>query len=678
MSIRAIKIQRVWLLVLAAVGSILAQSAGAGQVEKKALRIYLMGSSLTDQVNYRGFQALAEFRGYEHIWGRHVVPGAPIRWLWNHRDRRHGFMGPFGPCGEALAEYRWDAITLEPRNGYDRELQAANELIAYAVRKSPDVQFYVFAQWPRIGRGSYDRQWLSRVKDIQNNIRLGFEEFLTDLREAHPDIKPLLMIPVGHAFHLLQHKIKAGLVPGMSSIFDGYSDRSHQNHLGEYIVGCTFFATVYRETPVGLPTEPYGEIAPDLARTIQETVWEAVNAHPRSGVKAPGEFKIITPYLPDAVEGSPYDRELHAAFGRVSVEYSLADGGLPPGIEVAPEGRITGSAPRTGDYSFTVKAVDAHGATATRELQLTCVGESKPIIPEQDLPAMQRGKHVELSLKAEGGNGDITWRLARCWKKVSTDGKEDWQAVQRAGRALMPEGLELSFDGIISGSPGLAGVYRLLVVAEDSDPTEPDSAQRELIFDIAEAGPHVYFVPPATEKPTVDGKLDEPFWELDRSVVKPVMGQASCKATFGALWNRSNLWVAVKVEEDRIVTDSEKPWHDDGVEVFVDTLNDCQKEYNADDLRIVVSSSGRTFLVGRDSGDIEVATARTDGGYVVEMRVAMPRRNRRHNAYGFDIAVNDDDDGGGRDGQLVWQGTGDNDTDPSGFGTILLVGENGS
>ena len=658
-------------LLLAAIMFVLPFLTGASS-DEKTKRVYLMGSSLTDQVKYSHLEALAESRGYEHIWGRHMVPGAPIRWLWNHPDGGNS-QRPFGPCGKALSEYRWDAITLEPRNGYESELAAANELIEHTIKKSPDVQFYVFAQWPRIGRGSFDKQWLSPVKDIKNNIRLGFEEFLTDLREAHPDIKPPLMIPVGHAFHLLQLKIEAGLVPGMSSIFDGYSDRSHQNYLGEYIVGCTFFATIYGETPVGLPTRPYGDIAPDLARTIQETVWEAVNAHPRSGVKALGELKIITPYLPDAIEGAPYDREMLSAFGKAPVEFSLADGSLPPGIRVAPEGRLTGMATRTGDYRFTVKAVDARGMTATRKLRLTCVGESKPVIPDQALPEMQRGRYISYAFKAEGGNGDISWRLERSWSK--TENQEDWQPIQRWGRPRMPQGLELSPDGTMNGSPGVAGSYRLLVLAEDSDPTEPDATRKEFTFEVGPAAPEVYFVPEAGHGVNINGKPDEDFWKLDQPIKKTVRGRPSAEAAFGLYWNRSDLYMIIKVQDDQVVTDSDEPWNDDGVEVFLDILNDRQTEYNSDDKRLVVSASGETQGFGLEGEDMETAVQRTEDGYIVEVQIRMDhlgQRNRPNAAYGFDIAVNDDDDGGPRDGQLVWKGTAQNATDPSGFGTILL------
>jgi hypothetical protein len=64
-----------------------------------------------------------------------------------------------------------------------------------------------------------------------------------------------------------------------------YKDGIHLNETGSYLVGCAFFATLFREDSTGLPTEPYGVIAPAVAKAIHETVWKTVREHPESGVK---------------------------------------------------------------------------------------------------------------------------------------------------------------------------------------------------------------------------------------------------------------------------------------------------------------------------------------------------------------------------------------------------------
>ena len=61
---------------------------------------------------------------------------------------------------------------------------------------------------------------------------------------------------------------------------------THPNEAGSYLVGCTYFATLLKQSPVGLSTAPYGRIDPALAETIQKTVWQVVAAHPDAGVGA--------------------------------------------------------------------------------------------------------------------------------------------------------------------------------------------------------------------------------------------------------------------------------------------------------------------------------------------------------------------------------------------------------
>ena len=57
-------------------------------------------------------------------------------------------------------------------------------------------------------------------------------------------------------------------------------DGIHLNEPGSYLVGCTYFATLLRQSPVGLPTAPYGKIDAALAEIIQQTVWQIVSKHP--------------------------------------------------------------------------------------------------------------------------------------------------------------------------------------------------------------------------------------------------------------------------------------------------------------------------------------------------------------------------------------------------------------
>jgi hypothetical protein len=49
-------------------------------------------------------------------------------------------------------------------------------------------------------------------------------------------------------------------------------------------VGCTFYATLYKENPKGLTASPYKVNNPQLVGIIQDAVWKVVSKHRLSGV----------------------------------------------------------------------------------------------------------------------------------------------------------------------------------------------------------------------------------------------------------------------------------------------------------------------------------------------------------------------------------------------------------
>ena len=50
---------------------------------KDPVAIFHVGNSLTDQAY--GMHDIAKARGHETKFGRHMIPGTPLEWLWNHR-----------------------------------------------------------------------------------------------------------------------------------------------------------------------------------------------------------------------------------------------------------------------------------------------------------------------------------------------------------------------------------------------------------------------------------------------------------------------------------------------------------------------------------------------------------------------------------------------------------------
>jgi hypothetical protein len=292
----------------------------------KNLRVYYIGNSVTDTIRYAQLAQLAATRGITVTWGRHMIPGAPLEWLYTHPN--DGFReAPFGGWQTALTDFAWDALSLQP---FDRQLHGKNKegedtgdaaLIAkwarMAAAKNPDVQVYIYARWPRVthqgksipfDKNDYDptkpgsgndlskvddflTRWEAKYTggwDATNETRDYFETLLREVRRLTPELKrPVRLVPVGHVMADLHQQMKAGKVPGWTSIYQFYKDGIHLNEPGSYLVACTYFATLFKQSPEGLPTAPYGRIAPELAQTIQQTAWRVVRAHPDSGVSQP-------------------------------------------------------------------------------------------------------------------------------------------------------------------------------------------------------------------------------------------------------------------------------------------------------------------------------------------------------------------------------------------------------
>ncbi|MBD0258048.1 MAG: Ig-like domain-containing protein, partial [Cytophagales bacterium] len=282
---------RLYRYVLLLLGLCAAGYPAQAQTEK---RIYTVGNSVTDGVNFAGFKALAESRGYVHTLARHMIPGAPLSWLWDNQNS--GFTeSPYGAPNNAFPNYTWDAITLQPFDrmieGSDGDRQMARNYINLARGKSPDVQFYIYSRYPRKKDGlaetaaNWNSLWLAQYTggyDGTNETRDFFEDLTTAVRTdyAGTGLKQPLMIPLGQAMHALNNKMAAGQVPGFSSIWQVYADGIHMTNVGSYIVACSFFATIYKESPVGLPVpSQYGAISNTIRDIIQQTVWETVTGN---------------------------------------------------------------------------------------------------------------------------------------------------------------------------------------------------------------------------------------------------------------------------------------------------------------------------------------------------------------------------------------------------------------
>jgi hypothetical protein len=335
----------------------------------KPCRAYFVGNSVTDTIRYDSFAKLAPSRGHTLTWGRDMIPGAPLSWIWEHP--KDGFQQePFGLYPKALAEYQWDVLTLQPfgrhLNGMDGDLAMEKNFIDLALKRSPDLQVYVYSRWCRRDKAKdgsltldYKKKWLRKYTgdwDGTEETRDYFERLVAELRKTYQGkAKSVLMIPVGDVILELEGRMKQGRIPGFSDIAEVYVDGIHLNNVGAYVVGATFYATIFREDPRGLTAEPYNEnldpakdrrIDDKLTLAIQDAVWSLVSTHPLAGI-------YRAPMLPDRPNKRSYSTRFELDEDPISESGKWINGGKD-GIDwynVITKNGVAYGAVTQGDYT---------------------------------------------------------------------------------------------------------------------------------------------------------------------------------------------------------------------------------------------------------------------------------------------------------------------------------------
>ncbi len=160
-------------------------------------------------------------------------------------------------------------------------------------------------------------------------------------------------------------------------------------------------------------------------------------------------------------------------------------------------------------------------------------------------------------------------------------------------------------------------------------------------------------------------------------------GTADLAAMWQASWDQQNLYLRIGVEDDRPgVSDSTVPWEDDAVELYLDADGSMSQQYDQrNDFHFIVNLKAGNIVLGKNSPKIDRVplrhtVTRSGNGYVLDVTLPWaglgisPRAGQR---MGLDIHVDDDDDGGDRDGKLAWKAKQDDAwQNPALFGGVIL------
>jgi hypothetical protein len=156
------------------------------------------------------------------------------------------------------------------------------------------------------------------------------------------------------------------------------------------------------------------------------------------------------PLVPWTQGKSGYSQTMNSTGGTGSTTFSVNPGPLPPGLNIAGNGAITGNPSSAGTYNFTVVVTDSIGATGSLGEQIV-INPPLNITTTGPLASWTQGiSGYNQALAANGGTGGI--------------GAQVWTL---AG-GTFPTNLTLNTDGTITGTPSAAGNYNFTVQVADS------------------------------------------------------------------------------------------------------------------------------------------------------------------------------------------------------------------
>ncbi|HVD97714.1 MAG TPA: carbohydrate-binding protein [Cytophagaceae bacterium] len=243
------------------------------------------------------------------------------------------------------------------------------------------------------------------------------------------------------------------------------------------------------------------------------------------------------------------------------------------------------------------------------------------------------------------------------------------------GATGLPSGLSVNTStGAISGTAVNSGTYSVTISATNAAGT--GSATLSLTVSAATDPSGVITCYKAPGTITVDGNLTETGWNIAKPFSKIVYGTPNNTANFGVLWDNSNLYIGVKMLDANLFADSPNLWDDDAIEVYIDANYNKLTSYDGMDNQIIKGYNNSGVFTKFTLSGLQHAWGTISGGYTIELAVPWSQLGISAPAagtnIGFDISYDDDDNGGTREGQAVWNGTIDNWQNTSGFGRLTL------
>jgi hypothetical protein len=301
-----------------------------------------------------------------------------------------------------------------------------------------------------------------------------FSVSLTDASAPAPSV----------AFRNVSISIAQPLVITTTSLADGVAGVPYTQTLSATGGNANYTWTLSGTPPAGLTLSTSGVISgtptavthgASFTVQVQDTGTPQQTMTQLLSLRIAAPLMVATsPTLPDAIVGVRYSATLQTNGGTAPVLWSVVAGALPSGLQLSPAGLISGTptapsiitAATSGPVNtFTAQAQDSASPSQTTSIALSLHVATPLAVGTLTLPDGFTGSPYLQALTSSGGTGNISWAVVS---------------------GALPQGLNLSTAGAISGTPSTANITGSTFTVQATDSGSPSqSAPRTLILRIA-------------------------------------------------------------------------------------------------------------------------------------------------------------------------------------------------
>lgn len=162
-------------------------------------------------------------------------------------------------------------------------------------------------------------------------------------------------------------------------------------------------------------------------------------------------LRIQTESLPDGIVGVHYSEQISAVGGSSPYRWEVTSGALPQGFSLSDAGILSGTAVAPVESEFEITVTDQSGQSDTREYAIDIdPAPELTILSQTPLPIAAVGVPYRFELKATAGTAPYTW------------GKK-----KKKKFGAFPDGITLSPEGILSGTPTVQGTFNFTLNVKD-------------------------------------------------------------------------------------------------------------------------------------------------------------------------------------------------------------------